>query len=240
MDNNIFAIWYNDFNSPGYLMYNINEDYTLKPTPLDKHFKCNNYTEAIRYAKANNIDVVFADFLEDPNVIYFRGEENVDYTVRNDKVYKFVNNNLVEIKEENEMKNTMEIGSMFHNTNGSDYLILAYDKDADIAIFYNNKNTFTPYVGAKTIREDCWGSGHYFKTLSEACDWFNKENGSEVPEEEDRTRADISITTEYDNGSGEYYSYKKSAMDKISSLIDEILEENPTAEIDILIDCNIK
>ena len=159
-----------------------------------------------------------------------------------------VNDNTGEIvwkKEEKNMTNItiydrIQLGDTFHNDNGTDYIILAFNKEADVAILLNPKNGFTPYVGADGLRSNHWCSGHYFKTIQEACDWFNHENGSEVPEEEDRTRADISITTEYDNGNGEFYSYKESAMDKISSLIDEILEENPAAEIDILIDCNIK
>ena len=75
--------------------------------------------------------------------------------------------------------NTMKIGNIFHNDNGKDYTILAFDKDADIAILLNPENSFTPYVGAKFVRFGSWGSGHYFKTLQEACDWFNQENGSE-------------------------------------------------------------
>lgn len=73
----------------------------------------------------------------------------------------------------------MVVGGTYHNDNGKDYIILAFDKYADIAIFLNPENNFTPYVGAKFVRFGSWGSGHYFKTLQEACDWFNHENGSE-------------------------------------------------------------
>ena len=54
--------------------------------------------------------------------------------------------------------------------------------------------------------------------------------------EDEDTRADVCITTEYDNGSGMYYSYKKSALEKIEEIIDEILEKDPQAEINISVD----
>ena len=143
-------------------------------------------------------------------------------------------------KEEKIMNNiydTMELGGTYHNNNGKDYIILAFDKDADITIFLNPENSFTPYVGAKSVRFGSWGSGHYFKTLQEACNWFDKEIGDEdLTEKEDKTRADICITNENENGTGEYFSYKKSAMDRLSNMIDEVLVENPNAEIDIVIE----
>ena len=132
---------------------------------------------------------------------------------------------------------TMELGGTYHDDNGKNYIILAFDKDADVAIFLNPKNSFTPYVGAKFVHFDSWGSGHYFKTIQEACDWFDKEIGGEdLTEKEDKTRADICITNENENGTGEYFSYKKSAMDRLSNMIDEVLAENPNAEIDIAIE----
>lgn len=79
----------------------------------------------------------------------------------------------------NNIYDTMKLGGTYHNDNGKDYIILAFDKNADITIFLNPENSFTPYVGAKSVRFGSWGSGHYFKTLQEACDWFNHENDSE-------------------------------------------------------------
>lgn len=89
-----------------------------------------------------------------------------------------------EIKEEKIMNNTtiydrIQLGDTFHNSNGTDYIILAFDKEADIAILLNPKNGFTPYVGADGLRSNYWCYGHYFKTLQGACDWFNHKNGSE-------------------------------------------------------------
>lgn len=75
--------------------------------------------------------------------------------------------------------NRIQLGDTFRNSNGTDYIILAFDKEADIAILLNPKNSFTPYVGADGLRSNHWCSGHYFKTIQGVCDWFNQENGSE-------------------------------------------------------------
>lgn len=98
-----------------------------------------------------------------------------------------VNDNTGEIvwkKEEKNMNNIsiydrIQLGDTFHNSNGTDYIILAFDKEADVAILLNPKNGFTPYVGADGLRNNHWCSGHYFQTLQEACDWFNHKNSSE-------------------------------------------------------------
>ena len=87
-------------------------------------------------------------------------------------------------KEEKNMNNItiynhIQLGDTFHNSNGTDYIILAFDKEADVAILLNPKNGFTPYVGADGLRSNHWCFGHYFRTIQEACDWFNHKNGSE-------------------------------------------------------------
>ena len=133
--------------------------------------------------------------------------------------------------------NTMKIGNIFHNDNGKDYIILAFDKDADVAIFLNPEYSFAPYVGAKFVRFGSWGSGRYFKTLQEACDWFNHENGSEdTTEDENNPEGNFCVGTAYDNGSGEFFVDKKSTMEEVGRIIDELLEKDPQAEIDISID----
>lgn len=66
----------------------------------------------------------------------------------------------------------IELGDIFHNNNGTDYTILAFNKEADVAILLNPKNKFTPYVGANGLRDDHWCHGHYFQTIQEACDWY--------------------------------------------------------------------
>lgn len=146
------------------------------------------------------------------------------------------------IKEEIDMTNTsiydiMILGGTYHNDNGKDYIILAFDKDADVAIFLNPENNFTPYVGAKFVRFGSWGSGHYFKTIQEACDWFNHENGSEnTTEHESNPEGNFCVGTAYDNGSGEFFIDKKSTMKEIGRIIDELLEKDSDADIEISID----
>lgn len=83
-------------------------------------------------------------------------------------------------KEENIMTNTnitiydrIEIGDTFHNSNGTDYVILAFNKGADVALLLNPKNKITPYVGTNGLRNDYWCYGHYFQTIQEASKWYN-------------------------------------------------------------------
>ena len=128
----------------------------------------------------------------------------------------------------NSIYDIMVVGGTYHNDNGKDYIILAFDKDADVAIFLNPENNFTPYVGAKFVRFGSWGSGHYFKTLQKANDWYNKETNSEF-ESVVKNRANICITIEgYNYG---FYSYKKDAMGRIDNVINKILDVNNEAEI---------
>lgn len=127
----------------------------------------------------------------------------------------------------------MVVGGTYHNDNGKDYIILAFDKDADVAIFLNPENSFTPYVGAKFVRFGNWGSGHYFKTLQKACDWFNHENDSE---DENNPEGNFCVGTAYDNGSGEFFVDKKSTMEEVGRIIDELLEKDSDADIEISID----
>lgn len=144
------------------------------------------------------------------------------------------------IKEEKNMNNIYDIlvvGGTYHNDNGKDYIVLAFDKDADEAIFLNPENNFTPYVGAKTVRFGSWGSGHYFKTLQEACDWFNHKNDSEgAIEDENNPEGNFCVGTAYDNGSGEFFIDKKSTMEEVGRIIDELLEKDSDADIEISID----
>ena len=144
------------------------------------------------------------------------------------------------IKEEKNMNNIsiydrIQLGDIFHNDNGTDYIILAFDKEADVAILLNPKNGFTPYVGADGLRNNHWCYGHYFKTLQEACDWFNKEIEIEELEEEN-SDVNIYVGLAFDNDDGELYNTKKSAMEVVGKLVDEIIEKCPDTEISISID----
>ena len=131
----------------------------------------------------------------------------------------------------------MVVGGTYHNDNGKDYIILAFDKDADVAIFLNPNNNFTPYIGAKSVSFGSWGSGHYFKTIQEACDWFNHENGSEdTTEDKNNPEGNFCVGTAYDNGSGEFFIDKKSTMEEVGRIIDELLKKDPEADIEISID----
>lgn len=144
-------------------------------------------------------------------------------------------------KEEKNMNNTtiydrIQLGDTFHNSNGTDYIILAFDKEADVAILLNPKNDFTPYVGADGLRNNYWHSGHYFKTIQGACDWFNKETGAEDTSEDKNAIADFYVGATFDNSSGEYFNTKKEALEEVGRVIDELLEKYPDVEIDIGID----
>lgn len=144
-------------------------------------------------------------------------------------------------KREKNMNNTtiydrIQLGDTFHNSNGTDYIILAFDKEADVAILLNPKNGFTPYVGADGLRSNHWCYGHYFKALQEACDWFNKETGAEDASEDKNAIADFYVGATFDNGSGEYFSTKKEALEEVGRVIDELLEKYPDVEISIGID----
>lgn len=80
-------------------------------------------------------------------------------------------------KGENVMTNItiydrIQLGDIFHNDNGTDYIILTFNKKADVALLFNPKNKFTPYVGANGLRNGHWCYGHYFQTIKEACDWL--------------------------------------------------------------------
>lgn len=82
------------------------------------------------------------------------------------------------IKEENTMTNItiydrIQLGDIFHNDNGTDYTILAFNKEADVALLLNPKNKFTPYVGANGLRDGHWCHGHYFRTIQDASEWYN-------------------------------------------------------------------
>ena len=66
----------------------------------------------------------------------------------------------------------IQLGDIFHNDNGTDYIILAFNKEADVALLLNPKNKFTPYVGTNGLRNGYWCYGHYFQTIEEACVWY--------------------------------------------------------------------
>ena len=76
------------------------------------------------------------------------------------------------------MKNTINTvnfvpGGIYHNRNGQDYYILDYSKTQDKVILLNPNNSFTPFIGAWGISENCWCQGKYFKYLDDVYNWMN-------------------------------------------------------------------
>ena len=84
------------------------------------------------------------------------------------------------IKEEIDMTNTsisiydrIQIGDIFHNDNGQDYLILFVDTNNDYTLLFRASKKYTPFVWAYGIRENSWVQGHYFKDIVEAMEYYN-------------------------------------------------------------------
>lgn len=67
-----------------------------------------------------------------------------------------------------------QVGGLYHNDNGEDYTIIAYDAVKDRILLCRTTESDTPfYVGAWAVRPHSWGQGHYFmENLKEAVDWF--------------------------------------------------------------------
>lgn len=91
------------------------------------------------------------------------------------------------VKEENTMTNTniticdrIEVGDIFHNDNGQDYLILSIDTNNDYTLLFRASNKYTPFIWAYGIREDSWVQGHYFKDIHEAMEYYNNLNKPET------------------------------------------------------------
>ena len=91
------------------------------------------------------------------------------------------------IKEEIDMTNTsisiydrIQIGDIFHNDNGQDYLILSVDANNDYTLLFRASNKYTPFVWAYGIREDSWVQGHYFKDIHGAMEYYNNLNKPET------------------------------------------------------------
>ena len=91
------------------------------------------------------------------------------------------------IKDEIDMTNTsisiydrIQIGDIFHNDNGQDYLILSVDANNDYTLLFRASNKYTPFVWAYGIREDSWVQGHYFKDIHGAMEYYNNLNKPET------------------------------------------------------------
>lgn len=74
-----------------------------------------------------------------------------------------------------------EIGDLYRNNNGENYIIIAMDKDKDKMILAKKSTLgdkkITLYIGAKGIYMHSWSFGHYFmQNFEAACNWFNEED----------------------------------------------------------------
>ncbi len=150
--------------------------------------------EEIDMANINNIDrdnhmynfTVFKYGADIDDIVDQFSAQDIDEAIamaEADEYDEVVNDDTGEIvweKGGNIMTNTnitiydrIELGDIFHNTNGTDYIILAFNKEADVALLLNPKNKFTPYVGANGLRSNHWCHGHYFRTIQDASEWYN-------------------------------------------------------------------
>lgn len=91
------------------------------------------------------------------------------------------------IKEGIDMTNTsisiydrIQIGDIFHNDNGQDYLVLSVDISNDYILLFRASNKHTPFVWAYGIRRGSWVQGHYFKDIHEAMEYYNNLNKPET------------------------------------------------------------
>ena len=68
------------------------------------------------------------------------------------------------------------IGSIFHNNNGTDYVILAEKPERDYTMLLNMKNKVTPFVCAWNLNKERgeWSQGHYFGTIEEAMEYWEE------------------------------------------------------------------
>ena len=68
------------------------------------------------------------------------------------------------------------IGSIFHNNNGTDYVILAEKPERDYTMLLNMKNKITPFVCAWNLNKERgeWSQGHYFGNIEEAMEYWEE------------------------------------------------------------------
>lgn len=68
------------------------------------------------------------------------------------------------------------IGSIFHNNNGTDYVILAEKSEKDYTMLLNMKNKVTPFICAWNLNPKVgeWSQGHYFGTIEEAMEYWKE------------------------------------------------------------------
>lgn len=66
--------------------------------------------------------------------------------------------------------NTLKIGDIFHNSNGSDYLVLAVKPEQDYTLLFNLGERYCRFNCAWGVNPETrsWAQGHYFGTIEDA------------------------------------------------------------------------
>lgn len=65
---------------------------------------------------------------------------------------------------------TLKIGDIFHNSNGSDYLVLAVKPEQDYTLLFNLGERYCRFNCAWGVNPETrsWAQGHYFGTIEDA------------------------------------------------------------------------
>lgn len=66
--------------------------------------------------------------------------------------------------------NILKIGEIFHNSNGSDYLVLAVKPEQDYTLLFNLSERYCRFNCAWGVNPETrsWAQGHYFDTIENA------------------------------------------------------------------------
>lgn len=66
--------------------------------------------------------------------------------------------------------NTLRVGEIFHNSNGSDYLVLAVKSEQDYTLLFNLGERYCRFNCAWGVNPETrsWAQGHYFETIEDA------------------------------------------------------------------------
>lgn len=97
-----------------------------------------------------------------------------------------------------------EIGDIFKNSNGENYVILGLSEDRDKALLCTMKKP-TFYIGAKGLCEHHWCHGHYFmEDIGEALEWFAKDDSEPEEKEDNRAKYLFKVELEITHLPGEF------------------------------------
>lgn len=70
--------------------------------------------------------------------------------------------------------NPLKIGDIFHNSNGSDYLVLAVKPEQDYTLLFNLGERYCRFNCAWGVNPETqsWAQGHYFETIEDAVKYW--------------------------------------------------------------------